>query len=136
MLQRLNRARPDFVFARTPRNDGGPHVEGEGPVFYWVTTERGTELSRRQVDADGLAYLAMWELTRDLAQQAELRARKGAGSRWHWMDAHARLMAHLDPSWGARVAADYAEVLLRHPLRADEAMAGMDPLDLSAFGID
>ncbi len=137
MLARLNRPDPDFAFATTPRNDGGPHVEGKGPVFEWVHTERSVTLSRIQVTGAELLFLAMDSLTAELAQQAELRARgTGPQSRWRWMDAHIRLMRRLDPAWGQRLAARYDKLLSIHPLRADEAMAGLAPLDLSAFGVD
>ena len=101
LLGRLNRPAPDFTFKTRPQHDGSPHVEGDGPEFDWIQTERGVELSRRRLTGPELLFVAMESLTAELAQQAELRARgDGVYSRWRWMDAHIRLMKHLEPGMG------------------------------------
>jgi len=137
MLARIRRPAETFRFARTPQDDGSPHVELADGGYAWVRTERGIELERRMVDADALLFLVMELLTRDYAQQAELQSRGNQGySRWRWIEAHIRLMAHLDLTWGARLSERYEKTLSATPLSPAEMQASLDPLDLTSFGID
>jgi len=137
LLARLNRPNPEFTFETEPQHDGTPHVEVGPDGLDWVHTERGAEVSRVRVTGDDLLFMTLDRLTSDLAHQAEMRGRGGSPySRWRWMDAHVRLMRHLDPAWGQRLADRYDKVLAERPLRADEAFAGLSPLDLSGLGVD
>lgn len=150
-LARLGRGAPEFRFDRTAFGDGTPHVEGDGPEFDWVVSERGQEYERRRVDGTELLFIALEGITRRMVQDAELRSRtslprsavqRAMGrpvrdnySRQTWMEGHARLMGHLRPHWEARVRAHNDALLRRFPLTADEVTHARR-LDLSEFGLD
>lgn len=137
MLVRLRRPRPDFAFRREPTQDGGPHVEIRDGWFHLVRTERGVELERQALSDGELLFETMRSLTLAFAQQAELTGRgQLAYSRWRWMEAHIRLMRHLDPNWGDSLSAEYQRVLDAQPLRGEEVIASLSPLDLSEFGVE
>lgn len=159
MLDRLNRPCPGFEFDREPAGDATPHVEGDGPMFDWVISERGVVLARETVDAEDLLFLTLTSMTAAMAQGEELRTRTAHAvpawridrrvrgpsghratqdddySRKTWMDAHARLMGHLRPHWAARIAKSYAETLRRYPLTPQE-WRNARRLTLSEFGLD
>ena len=133
-MARIGRPLPRFEFHRVTDGCATPHVEGEGPLFDWVISERGIEHERRRVEGPELVFIAVESLTGAYAQALEFQTREEGYSRATWMEAHVRLMARIDPEWGARVAAGYAETLARHPLSPDE-VAQVRRLDLSACGL-
>ncbi|MEM1386965.1 MAG: hypothetical protein AAGG54_05090 [Pseudomonadota bacterium] len=137
LLAKINRPHPDFTLAREPRDDGTPYVEVADDTLIWNRREQGTLLEHLHATPDEVLFLAMSRFTLHYAQQAEMQARDARGySRWRWMDAHTRLMAHLNPAWGARLEERYSHELTVNPLHANEMGAALVPLDLRDFGID
>ncbi len=124
---------PGYRFLRTRSDDGWPHVEGTHPRFQFITTERGLETCRTEMDAEGLIFVAVNETARSIATTEEFRTRRGDYSRGTWMEGHIRLMAMQSEDWGRRVSQAYATTLKKNPLRADE-QAHERRLDLTAFG--
>lgn len=151
-LERLRHPCPNFHFDRAPFGDATPHVEGDGPLFDWVVSERGIEHERRSVDGEELLFIALSGITVGLAREQEAKTRtcrkpplhrrfaQGKScqdddySRLTWMEAHERLMSHLRHDWGARVHLQHEETLQRFPL-TDAERKNARKLDLGVFGV-
>lgn len=110
------------VIVRTaPLGDGSPHIEMTGETLSYVVQERGKELRRRDgLSPDEAAYHLLRAATLERALAEESATRRKGYSRWNWMAPHIAMARAMSPAWGKRLAGEYAEVLARHPLTAEE----------------
>ena len=113
---------PDYfkTFHTTPQHDGSPHVETEGGTFYFVVTERGSEIERvRCSSADEVLYLLLRSITQYVATQYECEKRQeGIDGRTIWFPYQEKLMADLRPEWGERLKKEHRDTLARYPFRS------------------
>lgn len=106
-------------FRTEPSHDGAAHIEYDEGTFFYVNTERGSELRRRRTnDPDELLY---W-LTRDAASVAASdwemwHRREGEDSRRQWFKLEIELLEQVSEEWAARRREAQREVLKRHPFR-------------------
>ena len=157
-LGRINRPFPGYTIDRTPRGDGTPHIEGEGPFFDLIVDDDGMERSRETVDGHELLFRILRRDMRLIAMAEERRTRTDTAPSWlkalrkwwpgalegligsddysrgTWIDGHIRLMTHLRSDWGARVHTENDAMLRRYPLTKGEH-EHFRRLDLSAYGV-
>jgi hypothetical protein len=109
-------------FHRCPQHDGGVHIEAIAGEFHYVVTERGQELSRiKSANPDDILYWLVSTVTCRVAQNYELHHREeNRDGREVWMPYHVQLLAAIQPEWGDRQAAEYAEILRNNPRMISE----------------
>ena len=105
------------AFHTQPQHDGSPHIEEVSGKFEFVVTERGTEFERiRGLSADEVLYMLMEGVTMRIATQYELENRKeGIDGRSIWFPYQEMLMAEFNPQWAAKLVAEHAKILEKHP---------------------
>jgi hypothetical protein len=106
-------------FATSPTNDGGAHIEQNGPMYAFVVTERGQEYERRETDnPDDVLYWLVSDVTREAAQQYELRHRApGRDVRRLLFAKHVEILEGIRADWASRKRAEYEAILAVHPFR-------------------
>ncbi|SHI60926.1 Immunity protein 63 [Rubritalea squalenifaciens DSM 18772] len=104
-------------FSTTPQHDGTPHIELVGDEFHFVVTERGSEFERRRTrDADEILYWLFEGFTQGMATDYELKHRnESRDGREIWFPYQERLLANLNPEWGARKQEAHMRILRDHP---------------------
>lgn len=115
------------VIWTSPLGDGTPHFEATPEGLDYVVVDRGRERRReRGLTPREAVYLLMHGATLQAALASEDQIKTRPVCRWNWMARHIQMMGEMDESWGAGLAADYADVLKRFPLTAQER-AAIDP---------
>ncbi len=99
--------------------DGGrPHVEVDGPLYHYVTCERGRELERLTFGReDELLFHLLERATAHAAGDWELthRVDNHVDSRRDMFRKQRELMSQISPEWAERVLRGHEEVLRQHP---------------------
>ena len=100
-----------------PTQDGGPHAEYARGTYFYIVTECGNEYERRQTNDD--SELLSWfvrDLTRELAQEWELKNRiRGQDTRRLWFQKHIELLGQIDLMWAEKQQIEYDSVLDSNP---------------------
>lgn len=101
----------------SPKNDGSAHIETRGHTLYYVCTERGSELLRRETsDWSELLYWLLSDLTFSIASAHELAHRRsGEDSRRQLFAKHLELLRRYSDSFAGRREAELQDILRSHP---------------------
>ena len=115
--ERLGAAKDRFPYQSRPAHDGSPHVEVSNDFYYYVVTERGSEIERRSTpDADELLYWLLQGVTFSLACDFELRHRvAGQDFRRLLFAKQLELLHELSPDWERKRASEIDHSLRQHP---------------------
>ena len=118
LATRLGIKEPSGGFSTTPQHDGSPHIEQLGDEFHFVVTERGSEFERRRTeDPEDILYWLFEEITQGMATAYELEHRdETRDGREIWFPYQERLLANLNPEWGARKQQAHMRILRDHPM--------------------
>lgn len=118
LATRLGMKNTSGRFNTTPQHDGTPHIEQVGDEFHFVVTERGSEFERRRTrDADDILYWLFDGFTQGMATDYELKHRdESRDGREIWFPYQERLLADLNPEWGARKQEAHMRILRDHPM--------------------
>lgn len=105
------------TLATTPQHDGSPHAEHVGDTYFYVVTERGSELERRETkDPDELLSWFVRGLTFSMAIEWELKHRiPSQDTRRLLFKKHVELLRGIRELWADQEQAYYDDVLKQYP---------------------
>ena len=117
LARRIDASPTTFPTFGPSEQSGRPHIECSGDRFDFVVCERGTEFERRSTDdVHVLLYWIFKSITFGLACEFELAHRTArTDSRRMIFSRSEELMALLDDSWAASLAAEHEAILKEHP---------------------
>ena len=120
---------------RRARGDGTVYVEWRRGSYWLICEERGQEYWRREAkDMDDASFQLISIVVGEVVRDRELAVREQASgdySRWNWMHQEIELMSRIKESFGARIRANYADVLTRSPLSKNEIDSARYPIPSS-----
>lgn len=104
-------------FLTTRQNTGAAHVELSNGVYYYVVTERGSELERRATQSeDELLYWLASDAVFDAASAYELKNRiPGRSIRRLLFEKEIEFMARFRADWVERKRTEIDKILARSP---------------------
>jgi hypothetical protein len=117
-MARLIDAPNDLLPAyRTSEQNGGPHIEIDGPTYHYVFSERGQEYDRWSTTSiEELLYRTFRDLTFSMSfKVARPHQKPGKDPRREAFRQQIELLRRLDPEWATRSAIEQQEVLIVHP---------------------
>lgn len=100
-----------------PASDGTPYIEIGNQTLFYVSSERGFELSRKATSSlDELLYIILDRVVSRLAMEYELINRvKGQDSRRIYFSKRIELMSKIEPKWGYKLIRHIDELLMAAP---------------------
>ena len=102
---------------RTSEQNGGPHIEIDGPTYHYVFSERGQEYDRWSTTSiEELLYRTFRDLTFWMSYKvARPHQKPGKDPRREAYRQQIELLRRLNPEWATRSAAEQQDVLIAHP---------------------
>lgn len=113
----INAPKSWLIVLYQPANDGSPYVSIDGDEFFYVSSERGCEISRKPISSlDELMYFIFEGATSMMALDYELDNRvEGQDFRRIYFSKQVELMNKLSPQWGERCRKEIGEILSLSP---------------------
>ncbi len=104
-------------FLTTRQDTGAAHVELKNGMYYYVVTERGGELERRETQSeDELLYWLASDAVFDAASGYELKNRiAGRSFRRLLFEKEVEFMARFSTHWAERKRTEIEKILARSP---------------------
>ena len=117
-MARLIDAPNDLLPAyRTSEQNGGPHIEIDGPMYHYVFAERGNEHDRfSTASINELLYRTFRDIAFSMSSKLARPLQKpGEDFRREMFRQQLELLRLLNPEWAARCAVEHQQVLINHP---------------------
>lgn len=103
----------------SPTGDGSPHVEITKDKAFYVASERGMEIFRKEAsDLDELLYFIFKDITKSMARHYELNNRiADEDTRRQVFSKQLELLEKINPKWAELERAEIGKILERSPYK-------------------
>ncbi|RUO80211.1 hypothetical protein CWI84_06140 [Idiomarina tyrosinivorans] len=106
-----------LVVHDSPQSDGTPYVKIVDGFCFYISTERGLEISKKKAsNLDQILYFIFSRITKRMASDYELRNRiPHQDCRRIIFEKQISLLKKLDESWASRRQQEIVSTLINHP---------------------
>lgn len=117
IAKQLNAPKKYVRFAKTANHDGSPHIEFVNDKYYYVVTERGVELERKQTtDPDEILYWLISDITFYMSSDYELNHRiESEDCRRQLFKKDVELLNGIESHWAEKKKKEYESILKTNP---------------------